>query len=102
MPAVPASGHWWRSHAACASAPLWLVDQAFDRPGSASGHEFRTSYCADCPVREQCLAEAMRTGEAGIWGGTSPIMRTGAGSPTYMKARPDPERIADEAQEVIA
>lgn len=27
--------------------------------------------CAGCPVRTPCLAEALRNGHAGIWGGTT-------------------------------
>ena len=32
--------------------------------------------CADCPVREACLAYAINTGEDfGVWGGTTPDER---------------------------
>ena len=29
------------------------------------------SYCHQCPVRAECLGEALRKGRFGIWGGTT-------------------------------
>jgi hypothetical protein len=34
--------------------------------------------CASCPVRRSCLAAGMRSGEAGIWGGTTEQEREAA------------------------
>jgi hypothetical protein len=56
----------WRTRAACRGR----VDLDFiDPPTPAEAGECR-ALCAGCPVREQCLAEALLAGEAwGIWGG---------------------------------
>lgn len=84
---------WWRSRAACASAPLPLVDEVFRAPGSPAGKQFVQDFCARCPVWRLCLQEAMETGEAGIWGGTTSHIRTLHGGANYRMARPDPDRL---------
>lgn len=33
------------------------------------------SYCRRCPVSNQCLFAAIRDGEHGVWGGTTPAER---------------------------
>lgn len=81
---------WWRDRAECKDAPLSLVDAVFH--GSGTGF-FRDHYCKYCPVIDLCLAEAMETGEAGVWGGTTANARTLHGSPNYRHARPDKDRI---------
>lgn len=54
----------WRTRAACRSR----VDLDFVEP--AEQRADCLALCAGCPVAEQCLAEALDTGEAwGIWGG---------------------------------
>jgi hypothetical protein len=64
----------WRDLAACRGAPLRLF---FPPPGPAHGESSITaealSYCARCPVTEECLAEAHRYPmvKEGIWGGLS-------------------------------
>ncbi len=39
--------------------------------GRPSGPAAETAarYCAECPVRSECLAHARATGSQGIWGG---------------------------------
>jgi WhiB family transcriptional regulator, redox-sensing transcriptional regulator len=62
----------WRSVAACRSA-----DPDLFFPISASGPAVEQAVkakaiCATCPVRRECLAFALRTGQVhGIWGGTT-------------------------------
>lgn len=31
--------------------------------------------CMQCPVKKQCLAHALKHGEAGVWGGTTSVER---------------------------
>ena len=69
----------WRSAAACRSA-----DPDLFFPISASGPARQQTaeakaICAICPVRRQCLAFAVRTGQPhGIWGGTTEEERAAA------------------------
>lgn len=72
---------WWRDSAACGSAPVEMVDEAYQRSGGAVAKAFRKQFCEPCPVREECLAEAMQTGEYGVWGGESQHARTKHGAP---------------------
>lgn len=58
---------------------LPIVDRAFHRPGSKLAHAFREQVCPTCPVHDQCLGEALERGEFGVWGGTSPTVRTKLG-----------------------
>jgi hypothetical protein len=56
----------WRSRAACRGR----VDLDFIDPRTSAEAAECRALCAGCPVRAQCLAEALGTGEAwGIWGG---------------------------------
>lgn len=56
----------WRARAACRGR----VDLDFIDPRTPAEAAECRGLCAGCPVREQCLAEALTTGEAwGIWGG---------------------------------
>lgn len=55
----------WRDRAACAEGDLpdlWFSDHGDDI------NEAR-AICGRCPVRDDCLAEAMKVDEDGIWGG---------------------------------
>jgi hypothetical protein len=72
----PDEFHWWRARAACATAPMWMVDEAYRRTGGDVADEFRKQFCDHCPVRQECLDEAMATGEWGVWGGQSLHLRT--------------------------
>lgn len=56
----------WRTRAACSGR----VDLDFIDPRPPAEVAECRALCAGCPVREQCLVEALTTGEAwGIWGG---------------------------------
>jgi len=56
----------WRARAGCRGR----VDLDFIDPRTPAEDAECRALCADCPVREQCLAEALGNGEAwGIWGG---------------------------------
>lgn len=33
------------------------------------------AYCADCPVKQECLETALEIRDPGIWGGTTPTER---------------------------
>lgn len=61
----------WRSYAACAGAPEG--PDAFHPNGGdeKAVARIRATYCAPCPVREQCLALGLHTGASGLYGGTS-------------------------------
>lgn len=71
----------WRQDARCRPTnhrrpeifyPLGLEKGSNDTDGIRIAKQF----CADCPVREACLAEALRLGERwGIWGGLTPAER---------------------------
>lgn len=71
----------WRDNARCRPTvhkrpeifyPLGLDKGESDTAGIAIAKEF----CAACPVREACLAEALRLGERwGVWGGMTPAER---------------------------
>lgn len=58
----------WISRRACVG-----VDTAIFFPtGSDPRHSSQArKICADCPVKEPCLAYALRTGVVGIWAGTT-------------------------------
>jgi WhiB family redox-sensing transcriptional regulator len=66
----------WREAGACRSADPELF---FPVPvGTAARAQVITALriCGRCPVREECLEFAMRTGEThGIWGGKTPDER---------------------------
>lgn len=63
----------WRDRAVCAqvSPEFW-----FPEPGTYSG-DVAKAFCFECPVRRQCLQDALDTGdnEFGIRGGLSPKAR---------------------------
>lgn len=55
----------WRQHAAC----VGTRDTMF--PAGAAQHAVK-AVCVHCPVRTECLAEALDTRTAvGVWGGTT-------------------------------
>lgn len=56
----------WRTRAACRSR----LDLDFIDPRTPAEAAECCALCGDCPVLDQCRAEALTTGEAwGIWGG---------------------------------
>ena len=72
--------------------PLGLEKGAND----TAGIQIAKQFCAPCPVREACLAEALRLGERwGVWGGLTPaeraiLRRPGSAMPPPV-ALPTPE-----------
>lgn len=57
----------WQNDAACADAPdIFDLDWHW---------QAAVRYCHTCPVRQQCLEQAMTFNEHGIWGGTTRAMR---------------------------
>ncbi len=66
----------WRSAGACLPADPDLFFPIATGPVEAKQVAMARRICAGCPVRQQCLDFAMRTGEThGIWGGTTPEER---------------------------
>jgi WhiB family redox-sensing transcriptional regulator len=56
--------YWWRDDAACLS-----VDPAVFYDDQATSQA--KAVCRACPVRDECLTEALARGERfGVWGGT--------------------------------
>ena len=63
---------YWRSAAACRSADPELFFPISDSGKSLEQVAEAKAICAGCPVRRECLAFALRTGQVyGIWGGTT-------------------------------
>jgi WhiB family redox-sensing transcriptional regulator len=61
----------WQEHAAC-----YGLDAEIFFPTTEEEAGLALSYCAVCPVRETCLAWAVRNGERyGVWGGTTEQQR---------------------------
>jgi WhiB family redox-sensing transcriptional regulator len=69
----------WRAAAACLSADPDLFFPVGVGWGTDRQIARAQLICADCPVRQECLDFAMRSGEVhGIWGGATPEERTRA------------------------
>jgi WhiB family redox-sensing transcriptional regulator len=66
----------WRGMAACLAYDpelFYPVAGAMDTPAARRAVQI----CTGCPVRRECLAEALARRERhGIWGGTSPEQRS--------------------------
>ncbi|MFF4099132.1 WhiB family transcriptional regulator [Streptomyces sp. NPDC001903] len=61
---------------ACRNADPALFFPAYGVPLSEIQIRAAKELCAGCPVREECLAIAVRSDESdGIWGGTTPLER---------------------------
>jgi WhiB family redox-sensing transcriptional regulator len=61
----------WTARAACRGA-----DTEIFYPASHDEEAEALALCATCPVRAQCLEDALRNREThGIWGGTTPEER---------------------------
>ncbi|MEN8113188.1 MAG: WhiB family transcriptional regulator [Actinomycetota bacterium] len=57
----------WYEDAACASYPSEVFFPPIDAPSAARVAKL---ICAECPVREECLAFAVETVQTeGVWGG---------------------------------
>lgn len=67
------NGQDWRLRAACLEHPN--PDMWFPGAHDDAARDAAKSICAACPVRAQCLADALRGGQRspvrGIWGGTT-------------------------------
>lgn len=63
---IDLSGFDWHDDAACCAADPELF---FPRRGTMSTKA--KEVCAACPVRRECLEQAIETDAWGIWGGTS-------------------------------
>lgn len=65
----------WRSQAACARQGI-DTDAFYPETYTAQDTRYAKHICQDCPVRTQCLEEALRLhDEYGIWGGMTPTER---------------------------
>jgi WhiB family transcriptional regulator, redox-sensing transcriptional regulator len=65
-----ARGEDWRSAAACQDIDPDLFFPLSDSGKSLEQVERARAICVSCPVRQDCLAFASRTGQVhGIWGG---------------------------------
>lgn len=63
----PSGEYQWTQQARCSKTSASVM---FPHDGDAAGIEYAKSLCAECPVRAQCLADALEHGEQwGIWGG---------------------------------
>jgi WhiB family redox-sensing transcriptional regulator len=63
----------WRQHAKCRDAD---PEMFFPEPSDAAMARAAVAVCRSCPVTEQCLADALHTGERdGIRGGLTPRQR---------------------------
>ena len=82
----------WRMQAACRGLDTSLF---FPERGDYAAVEAAKAVCSSCPVRVQCLVEALELpremAEIGIWGGTSArqrrIMMKGVKRPVAKPAR---------------
>ena len=84
----------WREDAACLHVdpdlffPISMSGRTLDQIGEAK----RT--CRTCPVKEPCLAWALRVRDvAGIWGGTTETERRALRRATARCGRPDVARM---------
>jgi WhiB family redox-sensing transcriptional regulator len=80
MPALTGPPDWrWQDHAACKGQSVTLFyGLDGERGPQRDARERRAlSFCARCPVREQCLAYALAQPEKnGVWGGLTEEART--------------------------
>lgn len=75
----------WTDHAICRGAdPDLFFPIGYSAPVLQAQEDAAKAICANCPVKADCLAWALKVGEPdGIWGGTTPrSAATCAGPPT--------------------
>lgn len=62
----------WLDDALCAE-----IDQDAFFPGKGESHKILKQVCGECAVRNQCLEDALRTGDVydGVRGGLGPVSR---------------------------
>lgn len=69
----------WSERAACRGqdASVFFAPAYFEKRDEKLAREaVAKSFCARCPVREECLDEAMRTRDPhGVWGGLNEMER---------------------------
>ena len=70
---VPVLRRWWE-HAACKGMPIDLFIFEFAEPQILKKIKDAKAVCATCPVRTQCLEEALQYSTTrqeciGVWGG---------------------------------
>lgn len=71
---TPAGDNRWQDYAACRGEPIDVFYP--DRSDGMSGYRDARQICRQCPVRAECLTEALKQGERyGCWGGMSPRQR---------------------------
>lgn len=65
----PSGDQSWATRAECLGE---FEDLMFPTDGDEAGLEAARQVCHRCPVRENCLSEALARGEKhGVWGGTT-------------------------------
>ena len=66
----------WRDEAQCAGSnpDLWVPDS---EPAGDPNVQAAKRVCARCPVRAECLEDAVQHGDSGIRGGLTTVERTG-------------------------
>lgn len=70
----PNGEHGWTGEAACGGP---TPPNMFPADGDTRGTGYAKSFCRACPVRFECLTEALEAGESfGIWGGLTGEERT--------------------------
>ena len=91
----------WQHEAACRGqdAVYFFAPNYFERRAEKNAREaVAKSFCARCPVREECLEYALATREGhGIWGGLNEMERRA----TAARARPRRELTSGEAREAV-
>ena len=78
----------WTAGAACVGSEHLMFPTDKDEPGTAAAK----ALCDSCPVRQQCLNEALDNNEsAGIWGGLDPDERRSLKRRTARRTASEPE-----------
>ena len=86
--AQPLGGQSWRMRAACRAADPGLFFPELGESAKAA-----KQICADCPVRAECLAFAVASGERfGVFGGLSERERYGMGTKPSRPRNQQPSR----------
>lgn len=63
----PSGDHEWTKWAACSTTP---IPNMYPAPTDTRGLQIACDRCAVCPVRSECLTDALSRGEnEGVWGG---------------------------------
>lgn len=66
----PSGDQAWAQQAACAGDAVGGIAPMFPHEGDEDGIAYAKSICGQCPVRTECLSEALKNHEgSGIWGG---------------------------------